>query len=122
MKKSTILAFIAVAAAGAVLASQIVLAHGDQVDPRAGNYNPERHEMMMEAFEKNDYNKWKEVFPGKVREFVNEENFPKFAEMHRLMEEGKYDEAEKIREELGMGDCEGRGMFESRRAGMGWQR
>jgi hypothetical protein len=39
---------------------------------------------------------------GKVTQVINDQNFSKFSEMHRLMLEGKYDEANKIREELGL--------------------
>ena len=81
---------------------------------RGRNYSPERHERMEKAFEKNDYNSWKEEMNknehrGRVTEVVNEGNFSKFAEMHKLREEGKDDEANKIREELGLGMRNGGG-------------
>lgn len=81
-------------------------AYAYQGDPgqRGPQFSVERHEAMQKAFENNDYNAWKELMNrrGRVTNIVNEQNFPRFAEMHRLMLEGKYDEANKIREELGL--------------------
>jgi len=69
------------------------------------NYTPERHEQMEKAFENKDYNAWKSLMNGRgrVSEVVNEANFSRFAEMHELMEDGKIDEANQIRQELGLG-------------------
>lgn len=67
------------------------------------NYNSERHALMEKAFQTNDYNLWKSQMNGKgVTNLINENNFSKFAQAHRLMNEGKYDEANKIRQELGL--------------------
>ena len=65
----------------------------------------ERHEIMTEAFENNDYHTWKEQMQGKgrVSQVVNEGNFARFAQAHKLAEEGKLDEAKAIRQELGLG-------------------
>lgn len=73
------------------------------------NYSNERHALMQKAFETNDYNLWKSQMQGRGRmmDFINENNFSRFAEMHRLMNAGKYDEARKIRAELGMGNGAG---------------
>ena len=81
-------------------------AYAYQGDPgqRGPNFSQERHEAMQKAFESNDYNAWKELMNGRgrVTQIVNEANFARFSEMHRLMLEGKYDEANQIREELGL--------------------
>jgi len=76
------------------------------------NYNPERHDRIEKALENNDYNAWKEAMSGKgkVIEIINENNFSKFAEMHKLMREGKTEEAKTIREDLGLGQGKGAGM------------
>jgi len=67
------------------------------------NFPPEKHDQIVKAVESNDYNAWKELVAGRrVTEVINEENFSKFAEMHNLIKEGKYEEAGKIREELGL--------------------
>lgn len=44
---------------------------------------------------------------GRAATAVNEQNFDRFTEMQRLMAEGKYEEAQKIRTDLGLG--QGRG-------------
>ena len=55
------------------------------------NYTAERHEAMTNAFENNNYNEWKNQMQGqgRVTEVVNEGNFAKFAEAHKLMLEGE---------------------------------
>lgn len=82
-------------------------AYAYQGDPgqRGPRFSAERHEAMQKAFENNNYNAWKELMNGRGRiaEVINEGNFARFSEMHRLMLEGKYDEANQIREELGLG-------------------
>ena len=67
------------------------------------NYSAERHSIMEKAFETNDYNLWKSQMVGRgVTNVINEGNFSKFAQAHQLADAGKYDEASKIREELGL--------------------
>lgn len=75
------------------------------------NYTPERHEAMTKAFENNDYNAWKAQMQGKgrVTQVVNEGNFARFAEMHRLNLAGDTEGATKIRTELGLGLRDGSG-------------
>ena len=84
-----------------------------QGDPtvKGPNYSVERHEAMEKAFENKDYNAWKNLMQGKgrVTQVVNEQNFAKFAEAHELMEQGKTAEAQKIRQELGLGQHNGTG-------------
>lgn len=75
------------------------------------NYTEERHEAMTKAFENKDYNAWKELMQGKgrVTQIINEGNFAKFAQMHQLRLEGKTDQANQIRTELGLGNGSGNG-------------
>lgn len=75
------------------------------------NYSEARHEQMQTAFENKDYNAWKNLMQdrGRVTQVVNEGNFARFAEMHQLMLEGKIDQANKIRQELGLGQQGGSG-------------
>ena len=74
------------------------------------NCTPERRAQIEKALETNDYNAWKNLMDGRgrVAQVINEGNFSKFVEMHKLMKEGKTEEAQTIRKELGLG--EGRGM------------
>ena len=85
--------------AGTVLAYQ-----GDQTI-KGPNYSVERHEAMEKAFETGDYDTWKNLMQGNGRasQIVNKDNFSKFAEAHELMEQDKTAEAQKIRQELGLG-------------------
>ena len=84
-----------------------------QGDPtiKGPNYSVERHEAMEKAFENKDYGSWKNLMQGKgrVSQIVNQDNFSKFAEAHELMEQGKTAEAQKIRQELGLGLHNGSG-------------
>ena len=55
---------------------------------------------------------------GRVTQVVNKDNFAKFAQAHELAEQGKTDEANKIKAELGLGLRNGTGMGQ----GMGYGR
>jgi len=85
------------------------------------NCTAERHEAMTAAFANNDYSAWQEQMNGKgrVAEVVNEGNFARFAEAHQLAEEGKVEEAEQIRAELGLGLGNGAGEGQGTGEGQG---
>ena len=120
----TILALSAVALGVGALFVTTSNAFAYRGDPsvQGPNYSAERHEIMTKAFENNDYNTWKAQMQGKgrVTQVVNESNFARFAEMHKLMLEGKTAEANAIRTELGLGlqngSGQGRGMGYGRNA------
>lgn len=84
-----------------------------QGDPsvKGPNYSAERHSAMEKAFESKDYTAWKNLMPGRgrVMQVVNKDNFAKFAEAHELAEQGKLAEAQKIRQEMGLGLHDGLG-------------
>lgn len=75
------------------------------------NYTAQRHTAMEAAFEKGDFDAWKNLMQGRgrVTQVINKENFAKFAQAHELAENGKTAEAQKIREELGLGLKNGTG-------------
>jgi len=84
------------------------------------NYSEERHQLMEQAFENNDYNLWKSQMNGRgVTNVINESNFARFAQAHRLADEGKYDEVNQIREELGLRTSNGEAMGLGRGNGNG---
>lgn len=116
----TILALSAVALGiGAFFAtSSSALAYRGDPNVQGPNYTAERHVAMTSAFENKDYNAWKAQMQGRgrVTQVVTESNFAKFAEMHRLMLDGKTSEANAIRVELGLGLQNGSGQ------GMGYSR
>lgn len=88
-----------------------VSAYRGNTDQKGPNYTEERHAQMEQAFESKDYAAWKNLMAGKGRitEVVNEGNFSRFAQMHELKEDGKYAEADAIRQELGLGNGNGNG-------------
>ena len=88
-----------------------VFAYRGDPNIQGPNYTAERHEAMTQAFENNDYNAWKEQMQGRgrVNQVINEGNFSRFSEMHKLILEGKTEEANKIRTELGLGLQNGSG-------------
>jgi len=76
---------------------------------------------MEQAFENNDFQAWSNLMQGKgkVIQVVNESNFARFAEAHKLAEEGKMDEAKQIRTELGLGLGNGSGNGQGQGSGQG---
>lgn len=117
----TILTLTAIALGAGALFTTTSNAFAYRGDPnvQGPNYTTERHEAMTQAFNNNDYNAWKELMQGRgrVTQVVNEGNFSRFAEMHKLRLEGKTDEANKIRTELGLGLRDGSG--QGQRSGYG---
>lgn len=89
-------------------------ANAYQGDPnvKGPNYTAQRHEAMTKAFAAKDYNAWKNLMQGRgrVTQVVNKDNFAKFAAAHQLALQGKLSEANKIRQELGLGLHNGSGM------------
>jgi len=88
-------------------------------------YSPERHEAMEQAFENNDYNAWKKLMEehshGRVLEVVTEDNFEQFAQAHQLAKEGKYEEADAIRQELGLRTRKGVSQHNGEHRMQGWR-
>ena len=116
--KKAILTIVLVGAGLAATATAVNAYRGDY-SQKGPNYSPERHQKMVQALENNDYNAWKELMngQGRILEVINEENFSKFAEARKLALEGKYDEANQIREELGLRTRNGGSVAVGRRQG-----
>jgi hypothetical protein len=87
------------------------LAYRGDSTVQGANYSVERHEAMTKAFENKDYTAWKNLMTGngRVTQVINKDNFAKFAEAHALAIQGKTAEAQKIRQELGLGLRNGSG-------------
>ena len=87
-----------------VIASSSVSAYRGDYSEQGPEYSPERHAEMTKAMNDNDYNAWTELMGdrGKVTQVINEENFSRFTEAHKLAQDGEYEEADMIREELGL--------------------
>ena len=105
MKSKFIYLSIMLAVTALILSSTKAFAYRGDPTVKGPNYTEERHEAMLKAFENNDYNSWKSLMRGRgrVSQVINESNFPKFSQAHRLMLEGNIEEAKKIRNELGLG-------------------
>lgn len=104
--KKILLPVAAFALAGAIGfgATNPALAYQGDPAKRGPNCTAERREAMEKAFQNNDYNAWKSLMQGRgrVSQVITQENFARFAEAHRLAEQGRYAEANAIRQELGL--------------------
>ena len=118
-KKIIILGTAGLVLARFLLSSEKALAYRGDPSVQGPNYTEERHDAMTQAFENTDYNAWKELMQGKgrVTQVINEGNFARFSEMHKLMLEGKTEEANSIRTELGLGLKNGSGQGQGQRMG-----
>jgi len=95
---------------GQGLVGQASAYRGDQTK-LGPNCTQEKHNAVQKAVETKNYNEWKKLMEGRpILNKINEGNFAKFAEMHKLMTQGKFQEANKIRAELGLGQGQGNGM------------
>lgn len=106
MKKTSMMIGLTVLAIGAVvILPKNTLAYRGNPEVMGPNYSVERHESMITAFEENDYNAWKKLMigRGRVTQIINKDNFARFAEAHRLALSGKTEEANAIRQQLGLG-------------------
>ena len=105
------LSTIAIGAGALFATTSNAFAYRGDPNVQGPNYTAERHEAMTKAFDNMDYNAWKNLMSGRgrVTQVINEGNFARFTEMHKLMLDGKTDEAGKIRTELGLGLRDGSG-------------
>lgn len=89
---------------GAILSTKGVFAYQGDYTVEGPDCDDEKHELMEQAFLNNDYQAWLDLMEGKgrVTQVINESNFSRFAEAHQLAEEGNYDAADVIRQELGL--------------------
>ena len=110
-KKALILGSAALVLGGLFIIPNAISAYRGDPSIKGPDCTDERHQEMEEAFETNDYQAWKNLMQGKgkVTQVVNEGNFARFTEAHKLAEEGKMDEAKQIRTELGLGLKNGSG-------------
>jgi len=115
-KKTMLIGAMALVLGGLVMFPGLVKAYQGDPNIQGPNCTAERHEAMTQVFENNDYSAWKEQMHGKgrVAQVINEDNFARFAEAHRLASEGKTDEANEIRQELGLGLRNGSGQGQHR--------
>lgn len=96
---------------GLAISAGTTHAYREDSTAKGPNYTAERHAAMLKAFQDKDYTAWRNLMQnkGRVTEFITEANFARFAEAHALALEGKTAEAQKIRQELGLGLANGMG-------------
>jgi hypothetical protein len=111
MKKTTLgLGALALVLGVTAIAGSALAYRGDPT-VKGPNYSAERHTAMTKAFENKDYTAWKSLMQnrGMASKVITEANFAKFVEAHNLALQGKTVEAQKIRQELGLGLKNGSG-------------
>jgi hypothetical protein len=120
-KKTLGLIAVSTLALGAlVILPNITQAYRGDLSLKGPNYTVERHDAMEKAFENKDFTAWQKLMTGRgnVTKIINKDNFAKFAEIHKLKEEGKIAEAEILRKELGLGLHNGEGKGKGMGQGM----
>lgn len=123
-KKTLALIGVSTLALGAiVLSAGSTEANRGDINVKGPNYTAERHEAMEKAFGSKDFTAWQKLMEGRgrVTQVISKDNFAKFAEIHELLEDGKKDEANKLRAELGLGlqNGMGKGMGQGQHKGTG---
>lgn len=105
------LSTFALIAGSTLIGASSAYAYRGDATVQGPNCTPERHTAMLQAFENKDYNAWKSLMAGKgrVAQVITKDNFAKFAQMHKLRLEGKTEEANAMRTELGLGMRDGSG-------------
>ena len=112
MKKTTLgLGALALVLGITAISAGSALAYRGDPTVKGPNYSIERHMAMLKAFENKDYTAWKNLMQnrGMASQVITEANFTKFVEAHNLAIQGKTAEAQKIRQELGLGLQNGSG-------------
>ena len=104
------------------------IAKGGMMRGRGPAISQEDRTALDQAFQNNDYNAWKTIMEkdakGKASDIlskINESNFAKFAEAHRIMKEAK-EKSAAIFKELGIERPEGKGEFGPGKPGKGMMR
>lgn len=110
-KKSILLGVSSLALTALAFTPSLIKAYQGDPSVQGPNCTPERHEAMEQAFANNDYATWQSLMQGRgrVKDLINEGNFAQFSQAHQLAAEGKVEEANQIRTELGLGLRNGSG-------------
>jgi hypothetical protein len=111
MKKTTIFGILALMVVGLMFSTNVVSAYRGDYETKGPECSEERHDMIMDAFNENDYEAWKILMnensgKNRVLELVTEENFPLFVEAHQAEKLGNNELAQQLRAELGLNNGE----------------
>lgn len=91
------------------------LAYQGEANTYGPNHTEEREDAMRTIMETNDYEGWVALMtengrtPGVLNKVDSQEKFNLFAQAYLLTQEGKIEEANAIRSELGLGNGQGKG-------------
>lgn len=94
--------------------SKVAAYRGDYM-AKGPNHTQEREAAMEQIMQEQDYGAWKDLMtengrtPGVLNKVTSQEDFAKFAQAYELGKEGKAEEANAIRSELGLGNGQGKG-------------
>lgn len=115
--KKTVLAIGFLALVFGVLFASKTFAYRGDPNVRGPNCTDYQYQAIQQAIQKKDYNTWKKLMGdrGIARKINNQKDFEKFIQMRNYMLQGKYDEAAKIRAELGLGQRAGKGFGYNRK-------
>jgi hypothetical protein len=118
-----------VAAIGLVASGFMVSAYQGDPTKQGPDYNPDLHDLKVDAFEKGDYEVWRDLMleqgrgAKRVLQVVNEDNFNIFVQAHNAQLEGDFETANELRAQLGLnngqGLKDGNGFKKGNMAGMG---
>ncbi len=115
MNKTILIAVIATAALGIAATSVNVFAQSPTPNTNIMQRLMVNHQAVQQALESGDYNAWENALPAQAQSMmgqtITKDNFPKLVQMHKLMEDGKYDQASQLRQELGLPSHNGMGMM-----------
>lgn len=112
MKKNTITALSMFAIVGLILSISIASAYRGDYPIEGPNCSDERHELMKQAFNTGDYDAWHTLMTQndrhpRVVDIVTEENFETFVQAHVAGENGDYETAAQLREEISLNNGDG---------------
>ena len=73
-------------------------------------FDSAQHQAVEQAIENNDFDAWNNLMSDKkMTDVITEENFSQLVTIHQLMEDGDFEAAEALREELGLPGMHKRG-------------
>ena len=96
---------LTLAVLGLVLGGGLIATNAYQGDPTVAgpNYMLERHAVITQALNSQDYVAWQEAMAGRpIADKVSQEDFSKFTQAWQLAQDGKLDEARALRQEIGL--------------------
>ncbi|NOQ55414.1 MAG: hypothetical protein GQ477_01265 [Nanohaloarchaea archaeon] len=97
---------------GLIVSTGAVSAYRGDYSVQGPDYNEDRHEAMLNAFDTSDYEAWHLLMTAdgktpRVVDVVTEDNFEIFAQAHEAGKSGNLELASQLRAELGLNNGNG---------------